>query len=138
MEVPVIHRINDFQIASSSLAGIQSVSTAYNFCKWSALILALVAAFGSILNRIKFLILRLHHHTQSLVSTTNLLSDLHLDEYSSSDDESYSSPSTPSSSDYDHEEDDQADSSRSLQWLQWCHMDEGFQVRINHLCVFFV
>ncbi|XP_028768250.1 uncharacterized protein LOC114725847 [Neltuma alba] len=127
MEVPVIHRINDFQIASSSLAGIQSVSAAYNFCKWSAVILALVAAFGSIVNRIKILILRLRQETHSLASS-NLLSDLDLDDYSSSsdgEDSSYSSTSTVPS-EYEEDEDEQAEFSGSFQWRR---VDEDFLVR---------
>ncbi|KAK4263808.1 hypothetical protein QN277_029179 [Acacia crassicarpa] len=125
MELPVIHRINNFQVASPSLPGIQSVYAAYNFCKWSAVILALVAAFGSIVNRIKILILRLRHETQSLASS-NLLSDL--DDYSScsdGEDGSYSSSSTVSS-EYEEDEDEQAESSGSFHWWR---VDEDFLVR---------
>ncbi|XP_054825549.1 uncharacterized protein LOC129323036 [Prosopis cineraria] len=127
MEVLVIQRFNDFQIASSSLAGIQSVSIAYNFCKWSAVILALVAAFGGIVNRIKILILRLLHETHSLASS-NLLSNLDLDDYSSSsdgEDGNYSSPSTVSS-ECEEDEDEQAVCSVSFQWRR---VDEDFLVR---------
>ncbi|KAL1357313.1 hypothetical protein AAHE18_05G246800 [Arachis hypogaea] len=71
MQVPLIDRLNDLQaglstlqnpsfpsqITSTSIAGIQSVSIAYSFCKWGALILALVATVGGIFNRVTIFII---------------------------------------------------------------------------------
>ncbi|MED6126339.1 hypothetical protein PIB30_077527 [Stylosanthes scabra] len=96
MQVPLIDRLNDLQaglstlqnpsfpsqIASTSISGIQSVSIAYNFCKWGALILALVATVGGIFNRVTIFIIRFRNKAPSLPSIS-FCSD---DDYTSSDD----------------------------------------------------
>lgn len=126
MEVPVIHRFNDFQIASSSLADIQSVSIAYNFCKWSAVILALAATFGSIINRIKILIIRFRREGHSLTSG-NFLSDLDDDDFSTTDDDDGTSSSPPSlSSECEEDEDEET---KYWSCFRWRRVDEDFQVR---------
>ncbi|KAF7827809.1 putative transmembrane protein [Senna tora] len=122
MEIPVIRRFNDFQ-----LARFQSVSIAYNFCKWSALILALVATCGSLINRIKILIIRFRRRSHSLASSNLLISDLDDEDFSSSDCDdgsySYSSPSSLSTSEF---EEGSGSTSSSYQWRR---VDEDFKVR---------
>ncbi|KAL1357314.1 hypothetical protein HN51_009244 [Arachis hypogaea] len=95
MQVPLIDRLNDLQaglstlqnpsfpsqITSTSIAGIQSVSIAYSFCKWGALILALVATVGGIFNRVTIFIIRFRNKAPSLPSIS-FSSD---DDYTSSD-----------------------------------------------------
>ncbi|CAI8585424.1 unnamed protein product [Vicia faba] len=82
MQVPLIDRLNDFQagfnslqnpslpsqIATTSFNGFQSVSIAFNFCKWGAVILALVATFGSIINKLTIFITHLRKKAHSLPS----------------------------------------------------------------------
>ncbi|KAI6686178.1 hypothetical protein NL676_032091 [Syzygium grande] len=69
MEMPVINRISDFEAGISSLQdpsflsqflsfSVRTISQAYGFWKWGALVLALVASFGTIVNRIRFLIIK--------------------------------------------------------------------------------
>lgn len=141
MEVPVINRLNDFQMGlnslqhpsllsqiTSSISGIQSVSIAYNFCKWGAVILALVATFGSIISRVKILIVRFRRNGPSLPSIP-LLSQLDDDDYSSSDDDDdEGTSSTPSSlsSEFEEEEDETTPSSSKFNWRTG---DEDFRVR---------
>ncbi|XP_027361574.1 uncharacterized protein LOC113869452 [Abrus precatorius] len=130
MQVPLIDRINDLQVGfnslqnpsfpsqiTTSLAGIQSVSVAYNFCKWGAVILALVATFGSIINRITIFIIRLRNKAPSLPSLDD--DDLYTssdDEYENDDDDDV----TYSSSEL---EDDPSPSS------SYNRLDEFFRVR---------
>ncbi|RDX57724.1 hypothetical protein CR513_63012, partial [Mucuna pruriens] len=102
MQVPLIDRINDLQVGLNSLqnpsfpsqiaTSLASVSVAYNLCKWGAVILALVATFGSIINRVTIFIIRLRTKAPSLPS-------LSLDD----DDDFY----TSSDDDYDYENDDE-------------------------------
>ncbi|KAL9325009.1 hypothetical protein ACSQ67_005654 [Phaseolus vulgaris] len=92
MQVPLIDRINDLQVGLNSLqnpsfpsqitTSLASVSIAYNFCKWGAVILALVATFGSIINRVTIFILRFRTKAPSLPSN-----DEYDDVYSSTDDD---------------------------------------------------
>ncbi|KAK7306926.1 hypothetical protein VNO77_39560 [Canavalia gladiata] len=133
MQVPLIDRINDLQVGLNSLhnpsfpsqittsfSGIQSVSIAYNFCKWSAVILALVATFGSIINRITIFIIRLRKKAPSLPS---------LDDY----DDVYSS----SDEDYEIDDNDDDDLTYSSSELEddpsasssYNRLDEFFRVR---------
>ena len=110
MQVPLIDRLSDLQaglstllnpsspsqITSSSIAGIQSVSIAYNFCKWGAFILALVATVGGIINRVTIFIIRFRNKAPSLPS----ISFCDDDDYTSSDDD----VSDPSSSEFEDDE----------------------------------
>ncbi|KAG5001360.1 hypothetical protein AAZX31_08G255200 [Glycine max] len=88
MQVPLIDRINDLQVGLNSLQNPSfpsqiTTSLAYNFCKWGAVILALVATFGSIINRVTIFIIHFRAKAPSLPSL-NLNDD---DFYTSSDDE---------------------------------------------------
>ncbi|KAI4357809.1 hypothetical protein L6164_001733 [Bauhinia variegata] len=132
MEVPVVQRFSDLQVDLSSLqypslAGVQSIAIAFNFCKWGAVILALVAAFGSIIKRVKILIIRFQREKHSLPSFP-LLSELDDDDFCSSDDEgSYSPLSSTPSSEFEEEEDEPSPSASSS--FTWRQIDEDFRVR---------
>ena len=130
MEVPVVQRLSDFQVSMNSLhnpsffAGIQSVSIAYNFCKWGAVIIALVATFGSIISRVKILIIRLRRGTHNSLPSLSISDD---DYSSGSDDDEPYSPSLSLSSDFQEEEEDRPTSSSSF--FTWRRTDEDFTVR---------
>ncbi|KAJ7954109.1 putative Transmembrane protein, partial [Quillaja saponaria] len=134
MEIPVINRIGNFQMGInplqnpsflsqiiSSMARIESISVAYTFCKWGAVILALIATFGGIINRVKILIIKFQQKKHSLSSFPHLVDD---DDFSSDEDDeaTYSSASSVSS---DDEEEDEPTSSGSVNWRQ---IDEDFSV----------
>ncbi|KAG5059874.1 hypothetical protein AAZX31_01G073700 [Glycine max] len=94
MQVPLIDidRINDLQVGLNSLQNPSfpipsqiTTSLAYNFCKWGAVILALVATFGSIINRVTIFIIRFRAKAPSLPSLT--LNDDNFYTSSSSDDD---------------------------------------------------
>ncbi|KAI4313916.1 hypothetical protein L6164_026858 [Bauhinia variegata] len=132
MEVPVFQRFNDFQVGLStlhnpSLRGIQSISIAFSFCKWGAVILALVAAFGSIIKRVKILVIRFQREKHSLPSFPHL-SELDDGDFSSTDDEgSYSPTSSTALSEFEEEEDEPSPSSSS--YFSWRRTDDDFLVR---------
>ncbi|KAI9078546.1 hypothetical protein K1719_039484 [Acacia pycnantha] len=136
MEVPVINRIKDVHMDLISLqnpsfsSGLPSVSFAYTFCKWGALILALVATFGSLVNKINVLIIKFRRR-RSLLPSIPPLDD---DDYSSSDDEDEEEEEETSSS-WEFEEEEEVkptpSSSSSLKSsFNWCMAaDEDFRVR---------
>ncbi|KAK3442747.1 hypothetical protein EUGRSUZ_B03012 [Eucalyptus grandis] len=77
MEMPVLNRIGDFEAGISSLQdpsflsqflsfSVRTISQAYSFWKWGALILALVASFGTLINRIRFLIIKYQNNLVSV------------------------------------------------------------------------
>lgn len=111
MEVPVINRIGDFENGLTSLQtpsflsraitfpGIDKIPQPYSFWKWGALLLAFVATFTTIFNRLKILI-----RTVSSPPSQPLLVLEH-SEYEVSSDEDDSSSSYSSSED-EAEEDD--------------------------------
>ncbi|KAK7310056.1 hypothetical protein RJT34_07270 [Clitoria ternatea] len=131
MQVPLIDRINDLQVGLNSLqnpsfpsqitttfSGIQSVSIAYNFCKWGAVILALVATFGSIINRVTIFIIRFRSKAPSLPPLYDT------DVYSSSDDDD----------DYQNDDDDLTYSSSEFEdepsaSSSFTRLDQFFRVR---------
>ncbi|KAF7808874.1 uncharacterized protein G2W53_035617 [Senna tora] len=135
MEVPVINRLNDFPMGLNSLQNpsmlsqIQSISVAYTFCKWGALILALLATFGSLVNRFKIFILRFRPDASSLPSLPSL-------DYSSSDDDDDDDeiPSSPSSSYLssefeEEEEEEENETTPSSSSFNWRRVDQDFRVR---------
>lgn len=115
MQVPLIDRLNDFQaglnslqnpsfpsqISSTSFNGLQSVSIAFSFCKWGAVILALVATFGSIINKLTIFIFHLRKKASSLPSIA-FDDDFSSDEDDDDDDDDIVSLS--SSSDFEDDE----------------------------------
>ncbi|OAY31330.1 uncharacterized protein LOC110631026 [Manihot esculenta] len=132
MEIPVINRIGDFDARITSLqnpsflsqifalSGVEKIHHAYSFCKWGALILALLASFSPIIYRIKILILRIRNH-YLIISQPPLITD---DDffYSSETDTSCSSLSE----DEDQEEEYEPASSSSQSWRS---IDEDFSVK---------
>lgn len=70
MEVLVVNRIIDFETninpslvsQVSAVSGIGKFYQTYNLWKWGALILALIASFTTIINRVKVLIVKLQKH----------------------------------------------------------------------------
>lgn len=122
MEIPVINRISDLEFSlpnpsmfSSlfSLSGIEAI----RFWKWGALVLALVASFGTIVNGLKVLIVKFRRVSQIASEPLFKLVDDD-DIYSSDDDDTCST----SSSLEDEREDDDGDESESEP------MDEDFRV----------
>ncbi|GMJ13134.1 hypothetical protein like AT1G68440 [Hibiscus trionum] len=125
MEISVINRISDFEASISSLnnpsflsqvyalSGIHKIYKAYDFWKWGALILALLASLSTIINRLKILIIRFRrtHYlpNQPLLYGTDFDTDTDSDSCSSSDDEG----------EYDEPSDSQ----------NWRQVDEDFRVR---------
>lgn len=112
----MINRINDVHVGLTSLQNphlpslLPSVSLAFSFCKWSALILALVATFGSLITKINVHIITFRRHP--LPSTTPLNGD----DYSSSDDEDddEDDEETSSSSEFEEEEEEDERTPSSL------------------------
>jgi len=124
MQVPLIDRLNDFQagfnslqqnpsfpsqITTTSFNGIQSVSIAFNFCKWGAVILALVATFTSLINRVTIFIIHLRKKASSLPSIT-FDND---DDFSSDDEDNENDDIVSLSSSSEFEEDEPSMSSSS-------------------------
>ncbi|OIW02348.1 hypothetical protein TanjilG_11242 [Lupinus angustifolius] len=88
MEVPLIDRLNDLQLGLNSLHNPSQIisplsnSIAYNLCKWGAVILALVATFGTFINKVTIFIIRFRNK-----AATSLPSIPYLDDYEDSDDD---------------------------------------------------
>ncbi|XP_022725008.1 uncharacterized protein LOC111281548 [Durio zibethinus] len=124
MEIPVIHRISDFEGGINTLnnpsflsqvyalSGIEKIYEAYSFLKWGALILALVASLSTIINGLKILIIRFRQHhslpAQPLLHDTDFDTDTDSSCSSSDDEPEYEEPSN------------------SQNWRQ---VDEDFRVR---------
>ncbi|KAK3189260.1 hypothetical protein Dsin_028821 [Dipteronia sinensis] len=104
MEIPVINRIIEFETNMKALHNpsfaSQILSISNTFMKWSALILALIASFTTIINRVKILIIRLQTHPALASQQLDLIDD---DDY---DSETASSCSF-SEVENDEEEDDE-------------------------------
>lgn len=122
MQVPLIDRLNDLQVGLNSLhnpslpsqiTSSLTVSVAYNFCKWGAVILALVATFGSIINRVTIFIIRFRNK-----ATSSLPSIPFLDGDDDDDDDDDDCTSSDDDDDYtssefrDEEHDDPSSSSK--------------------------
>ncbi|CAL0307973.1 unnamed protein product [Lupinus luteus] len=88
MQVPLIDMLNDLQLGLNSLQNPSQItfsisfSIAYSFCKWGAIILALVATFGTFINRVTIFIIRFRNK-----ATSSLPSIPYLDDYEDSDDD---------------------------------------------------
>ncbi|XWS63545.1 hypothetical protein CRYUN_Cryun06bG0108400 [Craigia yunnanensis] len=124
MEIPVINRISDFEAGINSLnnpsflsqvyafSGIEKIYADYSFWKLGALILALVASFSTIINRLKILIIKFQRHhslpSQPLLHDTDFDTDTDSSRASSDGESEYEEPST------------------SQNWRQ---IDEDFRVR---------
>ncbi|KAE9615387.1 hypothetical protein Lal_00048198 [Lupinus albus] len=90
MQVPLIDMLNDLQLGLISLQNPSqitfslSISIAYNFCKWGAFILALVATFTTFINKVTIFIIRLRNK-----ATSSLPSVPYLNDYEDSDSDDY-------------------------------------------------
>ncbi|XP_030515095.1 uncharacterized protein LOC115728830 [Rhodamnia argentea] len=115
MEMPVMNRLSDFEAGISSLQdpsflsqflsfSVRTIAQAYSFWKWGALILALVASFGTIINRIRFLVIK---YQNDLVSASPAQSQRFLRsciDRSEEDDACSSSSCSASSSEMEEDE----------------------------------
>lgn len=143
MEIPVINRIGNFGSGITSLQNpsflsqilslshIEKVSQAYSFWKWGALIIAMVASFGTIVSRIKILVIRLQRRYYTSVASDPLFRNLEDDEYSDSDDDAEDDDdvvSWSSSSSISGFEDDEAPSTSDVDSV-WRPVDEQFCVK---------
>lgn len=141
MEIPIINRIRHFEPSFNSLqnpsflsqifsvSGVERVFLAYNFWKWGAVIIAIVASFGSIITSIKILFFRFKLRANSLASEP-FLKTIEDEDYSdddSDDDDTVSCSSYSSSSEF--EEDMEPNSSSSTQNSDWFSDNEYFQVK---------
>ncbi|KAK9277352.1 hypothetical protein L1049_006894 [Liquidambar formosana] len=99
MEVPIINRISGFEAGmsslhnpsflyrlSASLSELENMAQAYSFWKWGALIIAMIATFGSVIGRIKVLIIKYRKGKSPL--SEPLLIHLEDEDYSDEEDES--------------------------------------------------
>ncbi|XP_008243244.1 PREDICTED: uncharacterized protein LOC103341496 [Prunus mume] len=108
MEIPVVNRISDFQSRITSLpdpsffsqafsiSGIERVSQACSFWKWGALIIAILASFGTILTKINIFITRLRR--LGVLSSQAVSQKLQDDDFSDIDDDDDDTCSISSSS----------------------------------------
>ncbi|XP_061974272.1 uncharacterized protein LOC133696183 [Populus nigra] len=134
MEIPVINRISDFETGISSLqnpsflsqifalSGAEKIHQAYSFWKWGALLLALVASFTTIINRIKILVIRFKNHP--FISSPSLITNQEDGDYESETDLSCSSSISLSD-----EEQEEEPPSTSRSWWSIDDHDEDFCVR---------
>lgn len=111
MEIPVVNRISDFEVTDlpspsfpSQTFSISGIEKVYGVWTWGALILAVIASFGTIITRINVIIIRRLSHNRSL--TAQPLSVQEQDDFSDIDDDESYSVSTSSSVSDEEEEDD--------------------------------
>ncbi|KDP29421.1 hypothetical protein JCGZ_18342 [Jatropha curcas] len=134
MEIPVINRIGNLETGIASLqnpsflsqifasSGVEKIHQAYSFWKWGALILAFVASFSTIINRIKILVIRIQNH-YLIPSSPPISTQEHYDFDSDTD------TSCSSMSDDEEEEEDEPSLSSSSSSQSWRSIDEDFRVR---------
>lgn len=139
MEILVVNRIIDFETninpslvsQVSAVSGIGKFYQTYNLWKWGALILALIASFTTIINRVKALIVKLQKHPSLSSSQHHQLlddDDCETDSISSDDEDEQERDG-----DGDDEEDEEEEESgttpfyTSRNWQR--HVDEDFRVR---------
>ncbi|KAL5553157.1 hypothetical protein UlMin_040558 [Ulmus minor] len=115
MEVPVINRISNFESGVAclqnptflsqilSISGTERVFQAYSFWKWGALIIAMIASIGTIISRIKILVIKLKCRLDSS-SSEPLLGDFEDEDYSDDDDDVSSCSSSSTVSDFEEVE----------------------------------
>ncbi|XP_062006030.1 uncharacterized protein LOC133723228, partial [Rosa rugosa] len=107
-EIPVVNRISDFELPSPSFPSpafsISGIEKVYSAWTWGALILAVIASFGTIITRINFVIIRrLRHKTAEPLC---LREEDDFSDIDDDDDETYSISTSSSVSDEDEEEED--------------------------------
>lgn len=114
MEVPVLNRITELGADLSSLPNpnflsriFTSFSPSEHFWKWSALIIALLATFTGIINRVKILIIVIRRRTRTTSISEPLYRSPHSGETGGLVSENIKSPLFPSSESEDENEGDQ-------------------------------
>lgn len=129
MEIPVINRLNDFEVGINSLpdpslisklfalSGIEKFNQASDYWKWSALILALIASFTTIIIT-RFHILAVRLKRLRSVPLPTLVEE----------DNDFGTSSESDTSDYSSSDDEQERNSLSTS-QDWRRIDENFQVR---------
>ncbi|XP_022945223.1 uncharacterized protein LOC111449528 [Cucurbita moschata] len=133
MEVPVINRLGglDSDMASlhnptllpqifASRSGFQTISQSLHLWQWSAVIIALLATFSGVINRIKLLLVvfrRQKRLLQEIVDDSDSDGDFSLDD------------SASSVSSWSEFEEDDADETESLSSRSWDLSDRDFLVR---------
>ena len=120
MEIPVINRISNLELSlqnPSMFSRVFSVSgfEFIRFWKWGALVLALVASFSAIMNRVRILIVKFQR--ASSAASEPLLKLVDDDDIYSSDDDDDDDTSSVSSSIEEEEEEEEEEP-----------MDEDFRV----------
>ncbi|XP_061991493.1 uncharacterized protein LOC133709691 [Rosa rugosa] len=108
MEIPVVNRISDFELPSPSFQSqafsISGIEKVYSVWTWGALILAVIASFGTIITRINFVIIRrLRHKTAEPLC---LREEDDFSDIDDDDDETYSVSTSSSVSDEEDEEEE--------------------------------
>ncbi|PON58757.1 Transmembrane protein [Trema orientale] len=114
MEVPVINRISNFDGGVTclqnpsllsqilSISGREKVFQAHSFWKWGAFIIAMIASFGTIISRIKILVIRLQcHFCKSSSASDPLLANFADEDFTTDEDDAVS---LSSSSEFDEDE----------------------------------
>jgi hypothetical protein len=123
MEIAVIiNRLDDFEV---SLQNPSLLSRVILLSKWGALILALVASLGTIVNRFKVLIVKLRR--QKSIAKEPLLKFANDDDFDS-EDETCSSSSSSFGDDQEEEDDDDDDDDEKPESDRWRSTDEDFRV----------
>lgn len=140
----MINRIGNFESGITSLQNPSFVSQilslsqipvfqAYGFWKWGALIIAVVASFGTIVSRIKLLVTRLRCRYCSSVVSEPFLRMLDDDDFSDvsedeavDEDEDVSWSSSSSISEFEDDDDERPSTSGDSNWR---HVDENFCVK---------
>ncbi|PON78629.1 Transmembrane protein [Parasponia andersonii] len=119
MEVPVINRISNFDGGVTclqnpsllsqilSISGREKVFQAHSFWKWGAFIIAVIASFGTIISRIKILVIRLQcHFCKSSSASDPLLANFADEDFTTDeeDDDEDDAVSLSSSPEFDEDE----------------------------------
>ncbi|KAK2635193.1 hypothetical protein Ddye_029985 [Dipteronia dyeriana] len=125
MEIPVINRIIEFETNMKALHNpsfaSQVLSISNTFMKWSALILALIASFTTIINRVKILIIRLQTRPSLAPQQLDLIED---DDYDS-ETASSSENEKDGVEDVDENEDDETVTTSFLAAEDFCGRGSG-------------
>ncbi|XP_050374434.1 uncharacterized protein LOC126791970 [Argentina anserina] len=115
MEIPVVNRISHFQVTalpspstfpSPQTLSISGIEKVYSVWTWGALLLAVIASFGTIITRINFIIIQRLRHK----SADQPLSVVEEDDFSDiddDDDDAYSVSTASSDSDEEEEKEEE-------------------------------
>ena len=143
MEIPVINRFSGLESGISSLpnptllpqilaspSGLQTLSQSLNLWKWSAVIIAVVATFSGVINRIKLLFVIFRRKQRVLQET---FADSDSDDEFSIDDSASSVSSSWSEFEEDDADEPTSSSSRCLDLTDWDFGVRGSDYYLNDL-----